>query len=153
MRRLQTRSSRSRNSAFTSFQDFDHLGSHSSILTTVSAGRFDFLLGNGADPDTITPWQPDMVKTYKCTIKGAKFTIARDGKAVEEGTLKLDTTKKTKEIDMALGDGNQTALGIYELHGDTLKLCYAKPGNDRPKEFSAKEETGHTLSTWQRDKK
>jgi uncharacterized protein (TIGR03067 family) len=95
----------------------------------------------------------DMVKALKCTIKGDKFTVARDAKAVEEGTLKLDTTKTPKEIDMALGEGKQTALGIYELSGDTYKLCYAPPGKDRPKEFGAKEGTGYTLSQWQREKK
>jgi uncharacterized protein (TIGR03067 family) len=95
----------------------------------------------------------DLVKALKCMIKGDKFTVARDGKAVEEGTLKLDTTKKPKEIDMALGKGKRTALGIYERSGDTYKLCYAPPGKDRPKEFGAKEGTGYTLSVWQREKK
>jgi uncharacterized protein (TIGR03067 family) len=95
----------------------------------------------------------DMVKAVKCTIKGDKFTIARDGKTVEEGTLKLDATKKPKEIDMALSEGKQTALGIYELSGDTYKLCYAPPEKDRPKEFGAKEGTGYTLSEWRRDGK
>ena len=95
----------------------------------------------------------DTVKGYKNTVKGDKFTVTRDGKAVEEGTMKLDPTMKTKEIDMALEDGKQTALGIYELSGDNYKLCYAPPGKGRPKEFSGKEGTGYTLSVWQREKK
>jgi uncharacterized protein (TIGR03067 family) len=95
----------------------------------------------------------DMVKALKATIKGDKFTIARDGKAVEGGGLKLDATKKPKGIDMALGGGNQTALGIYELSGDSFKLCYSPPGKDRPKEFGAEEGTGNTLSVWRREKK
>ena len=94
----------------------------------------------------------DMVKALKCT-KGDKFTVARDGIAVEEGTLKLDTTKKPREIDMALGDGKQIALGIYELSEDTCKLCYAPPGKERPKAFGAKEGTGYPLSECQREKK
>ena len=36
------------------------------------------------------------------------------------------------------------------MRGDTYKLCYAPPGQERPKEFSAREGTGYTLSTWQR---
>jgi uncharacterized protein (TIGR03067 family) len=95
----------------------------------------------------------DMVKALKCTIKGDKFTVARDGKAVEEGTLKLDTTKKPREIDMALGDGKLIALGIYELSEDTYKLCYAPPGKERPKALDAKEGTGYTLCEWRREKK
>jgi hypothetical protein len=56
-------------------------------------------------------------------------------------------------VEFILAEGKKTALGIYELSGDTYKLCYAPPGKDRPKEFSAKEGTGYTLSVWQRKKK
>jgi uncharacterized protein (TIGR03067 family) len=95
----------------------------------------------------------DTVKGYKNTVKGDKFTVTGDGKAVEEGTMKLDPTRKTKEIDLALREGKQTALGIYKLSEDTYKLCYAPPGKGRPKEFSGKEGTGYTLSVWQREKR
>ncbi len=67
--------------------------------------------------------------------------------------MKLDPSKKPKEIDMILADGSKTALGIYELSGGIFKLCYAPPGKGRPKEFGAKEESGYTLSVWQRKKK
>jgi uncharacterized protein (TIGR03067 family) len=95
----------------------------------------------------------ETVKTFTCIIKGDKFTISRDGKAVEEGTLKLDTTKKPKQINMALGAGKKTALGIYQFSGDTYKLCYAAPGKGRPKKFGAPEGTGYTLSKWKPLKK
>jgi uncharacterized protein (TIGR03067 family) len=95
----------------------------------------------------------DMVKALKNAIKGDQFTITCDGKTLEEGTLKLDTTKKPKQIDMAIGEGKPTVLGIYQLTGDSYRLCYARPGKDRPKEFSAREGTGCTLSVWQRAKK
>jgi uncharacterized protein (TIGR03067 family) len=95
----------------------------------------------------------DDVKVMKCTIKGDKFTITRDGKAVEAGAVKLDAAKKPKEIDLPLGDGKQTALGIYELSGGKYRMCYSPPGKDRPKDFEAKEGTGHTLSVWEREKK
>ena len=47
----------------------------------------------------------------------------------------------------------KTALGIYELEGDTLKLCYSQPGKDRPKEFTAAKGSGQAMSVWKRDKK
>jgi clostripain len=93
----------------------------------------------------------DVVKTFKCTIKGREFTIARDGKAAEEGTLKLDPAQKPKTIDLAVGDGKRTALGIYEVGGDSYRMCYARPGKVRPKEFAAGEGTGRTLSVWRRE--
>ena len=95
----------------------------------------------------------ERVKGYKNTVKGDKFSITSEGKTVEEGSMKLDPSKKPKEVEFILAEGKKTALGIYELTGDTYKLCYAPPGKDRPKEFSAKEGTGYTLSVWQRKKK
>jgi hypothetical protein len=44
-------------------------------------------------------------------------------------------------------------LGIYELEGNTWKVCYAMPGKERPKDFSAKEGSGQTLAVWEREKK
>ena len=95
----------------------------------------------------------ERVNGYQNTVKGDKFTINAEGKTAEEGTMKLDPGKKPKEVELILAGGDKTALGIYELSGDTYKLCYAPPGKDRPKEFGAKEGTGYTLSVWQRKKK
>ena len=36
----------------------------------------------------------------------------------------------------------QTVLGIYALEGETLKLCYALPGRERPKTFTTAEGSG-----------
>jgi uncharacterized protein (TIGR03067 family) len=92
---------------------------------------------------------PEMRKLFKCRIQGNKFTITRDGKPVEQGTLKLEPMKKPKAIEFNLGEDKQ-ALGIYDVSGDIYKQCYAPPGKDRPKDFSAKEGSGHTLSVWKR---
>jgi hypothetical protein len=43
--------------------------------------------------------------------------------------------------------------GIYEVEGDTFKLCYAAPGEARPKEFATKAATGLTLAVWKKAKK
>ena len=67
--------------------------------------------------------------------------------------MKLDPSKKPREVEFILAEGKKKALGIYELSGKTYKLCYAPPGKNRPKEFSAKKGTGYTLSVWQRKKK
>jgi uncharacterized protein (TIGR03067 family) len=94
----------------------------------------------------------ERVNGYKNTVTGNKFTITSEGKTAEEGSMKLDPSKKPKDVELLLTEGKK-ALGIYELSGDTYKLCYAPPGKDRPKEFSAKKGAGYTLSVWQRKKK
>lgn len=67
--------------------------------------------------------------------KDGKMTISR-GQAGKEknGTYKLDPTAKVKTIDLI--DERRTSPGIYELNGDTLKLCIAEGNNAvRPTEM------------------
>ena len=40
--------------------------------------------------------------------------------------------------------------GIYELDGDTLKVCYAIDGGKRPAEFKAKPGSKHVLIVFKR---
>ena len=58
-----------------------------------------------------------------------------------EVSVKIDATKKPKQVDFTrVEDGRaETALGIYELDGDKLKLCVAEPEvKERPTEFKSK---------------
>jgi hypothetical protein len=34
------------------------------------------------------------------------------------------------------GERNQRTLGIYRFDGETIQLCWAQEGKERPKEFS-----------------
>ena len=78
-----------------------------------------------------------LLKNNLATFAGGKFTFAY-GKGLG---VKLDATKSPKEIDLLNAGMNkrETWKGIYELQGDTLKLCVAT-GSDqtRPKEFTTK---------------
>ena len=85
-------------------------------------------------------------KGLKIEMTFAKDTFTFDiaGKPFK-GTYKIDPTKKPKEMDMAIKEGDmyvgKTAKTIYELKGDTLKWCTPVPGEaDRAKEFPTKEE-------------
>jgi len=50
----------------------------------------------------------------------------------------LDPTTNPKSINVTNKDG-KLEKGIYKLTGNTLQLCYADPGNDRPTKFEAPE--------------
>jgi uncharacterized protein (TIGR03067 family) len=83
----------------------------------------------------------EFLKTLKVVIKGDKLEMS-DAKRGETGVFKLDPAKKPKEIDLVFSEGPQgnvkrTALGIYELDGETLKLAWRKDGGPRPTEFSS----------------
>ena len=72
--------------------------------------------------------------------------------------LKLDATTKPKtfDFDHVSKDGKiiDKVLGIYEIEGDTFKICVTIPGKSaaRPKAFESKEGSGHTLTVLQRVK-
>ena len=55
--------------------------------------------------------------------------------------FKIDPGKEPKQIDITLHlkQGDRTVLGIYEIKGDTLKVCYFHLNNGRrPLDFSTK---------------
>jgi uncharacterized protein (TIGR03067 family) len=95
----------------------------------------------------------EFVKSLKRTVQGNKSVVTRDGQSLAESTVTLDPTKKPKAIDIKLAGGDEMIKGIYELEGDTFKICYAMPGSDRPKEFATKEGSGLTLGVWKKVKK
>ena len=52
-------------------------------------------------------------------------------------SYKLDATKKPKWIDLTEGD--KTTLGIYELEGENLKICFPEGGKrERSTAFESK---------------
>jgi uncharacterized protein (TIGR03067 family) len=66
-----------------------------------------------------------------------------------DGTYKIDPTTNPKAIETTPSSGpykDKAMLGIYELNGDSLKICYALPGEDRPTEFSGKAGSGWILT-------
>ena len=85
--------------------------------------------------------------------KGEKYTMTlKEGKSFE-GSMKVDATAKS--IDLIPGDGKykgKTLLGIYELDGDTLKICFAEPGKERPKTFVSKADSGIVLAVHKKEK-
>jgi uncharacterized protein (TIGR03067 family) len=98
----------------------------------------------------------ELVKTGKRVAKDGETTISIGARILFKAKFTIDVTKKPKTIDYAMTEGptkGKTQLGIYELDGDTVKFCFAAPGNDRPTEFTAKEGSQRTLSVWKRDKK
>jgi uncharacterized protein (TIGR03067 family) len=82
-------------------------------------------------------------------MKGEKMTT-RDGTDVKEesAVVLLDPKAKPAAIDVKITSGDdkgKVVKAIYWFDGDKVILCLAEPGKDRPKEFAAKEGTGHTL--------
>jgi len=87
-----------------------------------------------------------------------KYTF-KMGPMTEKGTMTFRLGKKPREVDVKITEGNdkdKTQFGLYELDGDTFKLCVAmagEPDSSRPKEIGYKEGTQETLFVFKRAKK
>jgi uncharacterized protein (TIGR03067 family) len=81
---------------------------------------------------------PDEVrKSIKLVIVDDKYTVTV-GKNPDRGTVKLDPSKKPKEMDITGTEGpnkGKTIPAIYERNGDTLRICYDLSGKSHPAEF------------------
>jgi uncharacterized protein (TIGR03067 family) len=92
----------------------------------------------------------EMMKEATREFKDGKYSLTpKTGDAIE-GTVKLDPTKKPKTIDLEVN--GRTLKGIYELDGDTLKMCYILSDGERPSEFASKPDTGVILILHKRAK-
>ena len=97
----------------------------------------------------------ELMTGYKFVFAGNKLTwnaalgmTSRMGKitAIDGGypcDFKIDPGKEPKEIDITLhlkpGDRTSLSLGIYEIKGDTLKVCFFPNSKGRrPTEFASK---------------
>ena len=75
----------------------------------------------------------------RVVIKGNRFESLGMG-AVYQGTFKVDTSVKPMTIDMTFTAGPEKGnvnYGIFELKGDTWRLCLNTLGKARPKRFTA----------------
>jgi uncharacterized protein (TIGR03067 family) len=90
-------------------------------------------------------------KDAKLVFEGDKISVKMKDRT-EDATFKLDPSQKPRHIDIK-EKGDRTIPGIYELDGDSLKICFPR-GNDkeRPKEFTGKAGSGTMLVTLKRDK-
>lgn len=69
-------------------------------------------------------------------FNGNKVEFRSRGKKDDEIEFKIDTEKKIKEIEFAHGLG--VMKGLYAFDGETLKICFGRPGGDRPTELATK---------------
>jgi uncharacterized protein (TIGR03067 family) len=73
---------------------------------------------------------------YTLAVSGDKITQTVLGRKLT-GTVRIDPQAKPKTIDLVWGP-DDTTLGVYELDGDVLKVCEARPGGKRPTAVSGK---------------
>jgi uncharacterized protein (TIGR03067 family) len=80
----------------------------------------------------------DKIKGAYISFDANKITIV-DPDQKFEGKFVLVPSEKPRQMNVRRikGDRIETAVGIYDLDGDSLTLCLASEGADRPKEFKS----------------
>ncbi len=72
------------------------------------------------------------------TFEGDKYSVKKGDRVIEAATLKLDPSQSPRTFDSTVTEGpnkGTVILGIYEISGDTLKVCFDPEGKKRPTEF------------------
>src|SRR5436190_19676029 len=101
------------------------------------------------------PMPDQMRQQMKRVCKGDETTTTMGGQTFIKAKFTLDPSKKPKTIDYQMTDGftkGKKQLGIYGVEGDTFKSCFAKPGAERPADFTSEPGDCRTLSVWKREK-
>ncbi len=95
---------------------------------------------------------PEMKGTFN--FDGEKLRVKLNDMD-HEGTFKIDSGKKPKEIDVTPGDGPEAGKvmrGIYSISKGELKLSLAQAEKERPKSLEGKPAEGCFIMTLKRDK-
>lgn len=83
------------------------------------------------------------------------WSLREEGDVISQGTSTLDPTTDPKSLDFTVtkgeGEGNQH-LGVYELDGNTRKMCFAPPERKRPTELNSQPGSKHICVTFERRK-
>ncbi len=90
-------------------------------------------------------------------VEGDHYTISIDRKSGHDPyTFKLDANKKQIDVfhhDTPKGTFGGSLKGIYEISGNTLKVCYDLKGQRYPKSFEAGPGSGQVIYQFQREKR
>jgi uncharacterized protein (TIGR03067 family) len=95
------------------------------------------------------------IRTVHRSSKDGMTIVTVGGAVSTAAAYFIDPSKKPKAIDHLIDSGPEAGLhlkGIYEFSGDTVKICFAQPGQPRPTSFSTRIGNRETLGVWKRMK-
>jgi uncharacterized protein (TIGR03067 family) len=102
-----------------------------------------------------TPLSQGMVDWTRRVTRGNVVSVFAGPQELLKATFTIDESKMPHTIDyMNIVGANRgkAQAGIFEMSGDTLRLCMAASEKTRPKDFSSKPGDGRTFTTWRRTK-
>jgi uncharacterized protein (TIGR03067 family) len=100
---------------------------------------------------------PDRPVAVVMEILGDKVTITAGNRLAGDGTIHVDTSQNPPTIDLHVtsrigGTAGRTtdSYGIYEVSGNTLKICSVGNADQRPKSIPPAAGSGAVTHTYQR---
>jgi len=100
------------------------------------------------------PMADDVMKSISLKLDNGKYEVLVGNKP-DKGTYTIDSTSKPRSMTITGTEGpnhGRTFPAIYELKGDTLRICYDLSGAKRPTEFKSVAGTKLYLVTYNRTK-
>jgi len=100
------------------------------------------------------PMTETVLKSISLKLTNGKYEVSVGGQP-DKGTYTLDSTSKPKSMTITGTEGpnhGKTFPAIYELKGDTLRICYDLSGAKRPIEFKTIAGTKLYFVTYKRKK-
>jgi uncharacterized protein (TIGR03067 family) len=98
------------------------------------------------------PMAEAVLKSIRLKLDSGKYEVFVGDKP-DKGTYRLDSASKPKGMTITGTEGpnqGKTFPAIYELKGDTLRICYDLSGAKRPTEFKSIAGTRLYLVTYHR---
>jgi len=95
------------------------------------------------------------LQSHRLTFAGDRFTVRSQGGVVYQGTYRIDTSQKPATIDFKHTAGKakgQMWRGIYEMDGDTLRICDNAEDVSKPRPTAFVSEPGLVLLDFKRAK-
>jgi uncharacterized protein (TIGR03067 family) len=132
------------------------LAAHAAIAQNSSAATSDsarlqgkFVLVGG------TQWgrpltSSQLANSYRTTV-GDQLTVVLGGELLLKATVRMKPSSRPKQMDYQVTGGSNAGgrfAGLYQIHGDTVLLCFAMVNEPRPKALATGPE--QTLFTWVR---
>lgn len=80
----------------------------------------------------------EQIKDLRLTIDGVNYKAVMGDQETDKGKLTVAKSDKgaPKALDIVSEKGEKKTIpAIYELNGETLRVCYGLDGKTRPKEF------------------